>query len=275
MRCPPTRAETLLLAGTGVLFLIALFAPAVALPPEYHHFADRRLLPPFGFGLDVLSNLPFAIAAMVGMLALWRVPSGTLGGTERSLVGLFLAGLLLTALGSAWYHLAPGDGTLVTDRCAMAVAFAGLLGLAAAQRVSTRAGALLGITVLLLGPLTAVAAHASGNNSPWALLQGGGIVLLLAVAFQAGGDSRLPVHWGPVLLAYAGAKLLEMNDAAVFELTSGWVSGHSLKHAIAALAAVPVIVALGKHGASRQNADQSATAPGKHRAFEPAQEEIK
>ncbi len=43
--------------------------------------------------------------------------------------------------------------------------------------------------------------------------------------------------WALVLLAYGAAKLLETNDHAIYELTSHWVSGHSLKHVVASMAA--------------------------------------
>ena len=43
---------------------------------------------------------------------------------------------------------------------------------------------------------------------------------------------------------YARAKALEFGDHAVFAWTQGWVSGHSLKHVMAALAAWPVIAVM-------------------------------
>jgi hypothetical protein len=47
---------------------------------------------------------------------------------------------------------------------------------------------------------------------------------------------------------YALAKLLELGDEAVFHATGDGVSGHSLKHLVAGLAAWPVLRAM------RQNA---------------------
>ncbi|HYP70910.1 MAG TPA: hypothetical protein VEP93_08480, partial [Variovorax sp.] len=46
------------------------------------------------------------------------------------------------------------------------------------------------------------------------------------------------------IAAYALAKVLEMADGAVYELTLHLVSGHSLKHVVAALAALPVLAAV-------------------------------
>ena len=66
--------------------------------------------------------------------------------------------------------------------------------------------------------------------------------------------SALQVRWAWVIVAYALAKILEANDHTVFELTGQWISGHTLKHFVAAFAAVPVIVAIGRLLDSRQNA---------------------
>jgi hypothetical protein len=54
----------------------------------------------------------------------------------------------------------------------------------------------------------------------------------------------LPVRWALLIAIYALAKLLELGDHAVFEWTGHLVSGHSLKHAVAACAAWPVVTAL-------------------------------
>jgi hypothetical protein len=258
MHLPLSRAETVLLAAVVALFLFALLGPAVSQPGDYHHFADRRVLWQLPMAMDVLSNLPFALAALLGGAALWQARHAV-GNVERAMASLFFAGLLLAAAGSAWYHLAPDEAGLAIDRCAMAVAFAGLLGLAAAGRVSERAGAWLGLSVLLLGPVAARTALSTGNVLPWAVLQFGGMVLLVLLALRAPRTDSLPVGVVAVLLAYGLAKLLELNDQAVFEISGQLVSGHTLKHAVAALAAVPVISALRSADESRQNAAGAAT----------------
>jgi len=52
------------------------------------------------------------------------------------------------------------------------------------------------------------------------------------------------VPLGGVIFFYVLAKLFELGDEAVFEATGHIVSGHTLKHLAAALAAWPVIRAL-------------------------------
>lgn len=44
----------------------------------------------------------------------------------------------------------------------------------------------------------------------------------------------------------------------IYELTGQWVSGHSLKHVVASLAAYPVIAALRQARGARQNAAGAA-----------------
>jgi hypothetical protein len=254
MRCPLSRAETMLLAAGAALFLLAWFGPAVGQPAGYHHFADQRELWGLPMAMDVLSNIPFALAGLAGALALWRVPAGRLNNVQRAMSALFFSGLLFTAAGSAWYHLAPDDAGQMFDRCGMAIAFAGLLGLAAADCISERAGAGLGLALLLLGPLAARVALQTGNALPWAAVQFGGIAVVLALTPLPRRNAALSIHWGAIVLLYGAAKVLEMNDHALYQLTGHWISGHTLKHVVAAMAAVPVIFALGKPVDPRQNA---------------------
>jgi hypothetical protein len=247
------REIQLLLAAFGLLAL-ALFGPALAQPAHLHHFADQRELWGLPFAMDVLSNLPFALAGTIGIWLLVRLPSGTRGGVERSMAALFFAGLILTAGASSWYHLKPDDMGLAVDRLGMSVAFAGLLGLAAAGRVSDRAGAAAGVAVLLLAPAGVQAWLTTGNILPWAVVQFGGMGLILWLFVLRSGPGALEIRWGLVILAYAAAKLLEASDHAVYEFTDQWVSGHTLKHLAAALAALPVVSAVRALGRSAQKA---------------------
>ncbi|MDZ4076242.1 MAG: hypothetical protein U1E04_15985 [Hylemonella sp.] len=248
-----SRAEAVLLGAVLLLALLAVFAPPLAQAPHFHDFADQRSWLGLPCALDVLSNLPFALFGAWGLHVLGRVPATALPAAQRQLATLFFAGLILTALCSAWYHGAPDNAGLVVDRLGMTVAFAGLLGLGVASHVSTRAGRAFTATVLVLGPVSVAAWATSGNLLPWALLQGGGLLLLLVLAVMKPWPGALAVRWGLVVAIYAVAKGLEQYDAVVFEWTGQLVSGHSLKHGVAAFAAWPVISALHLLG---QNANQ-------------------
>ena len=244
--CLPTlsRAEMGLLLGMAALLALAWFGPVLPASEHQHAFADQRGLWGVPCALDVLSNLPFAIVGLWGLVALRRVPQGLLDTASRVLATLFFVGLLCTAAGSTLYHWQPQDAGLLWDRLGMVLPFAGLLGLAAAGRVSARAGGATAGAVLLAGPLAVVWWAHSGNLLPWAVVQLGGMLVVLALACLPRRDGALALRLGAVMALYALAKLFEGADHWVFAATAQAVSGHSLKHVLAAGAAWPVLSAL-------------------------------
>lgn len=257
MRLSLTRNEWLLALAGAALLLVALLAPALAQPPNAHDFVDQRALWGVPHALDVLSNVPFAIAGLLGWLAVRRAP---LSAAQRGCARLFFAGLVIVAVGSSIYHWTPDDFGLAIDRASMSIAFAGLLGLLVTGLVSDRAGAVTAGALLLLALASVAAWYATGNVLPWAVVQFGGMPLLLVAAWKSPREGALPVRWSLVLLAYALAKLLESNDALVYAATGELLSGHSLKHVVAAFAAWPVLHALGMRTRG-QNAAKTDAAP--------------
>ena len=235
-----------LLVACLALLALGAWGPSITQPSHYHAFADQRAL--FGVPnmMDVLSNVAFAGSGLVGAWRIRRLPRGAISPVQHSLADLFFAGLLMTAVCSAWYHVEPQDLGLTVDRCGMAIAFAGLLGLAAATRVSDRAGQWLTLAVLVCGAWSIWTWSTSANVLPWAVLQYGGIALMLCLGLLAPCDGALPVSWTTVILVYALAKVLEQTDAQVYHLTGELVSGHTLKHIIASFAALPVLWALSR-----------------------------
>lgn len=239
---PLNRAETGLLLGAAALIALAVWGPVLPASEHQHAFADQRVWLGIPCALDVLSNLLFALAGVWGLVALRRAVG--LDGASRWLAGLLFASLLCTAAGSMLYHWQPHDAGLLWDRLGMVLPFAGLLGLAATSRVSARAGWAAAGVVLLAGPLAVVWWAHTGNLLPWAVVQLGGMLVVLALACLPRRDGALAVHLGAVIGLYAVAKLFEAADHAVFDATYQVVSGHSLKHLFAAGAAWPVLTAL-------------------------------
>lgn len=241
------KTERLLLGALLALLLVAVSGPAVTQSAHHHDFADQRVWGGIPCALDVLSNLPFALWGLVGLgcLALQSgFASPPVANVQRRLAALFFGGLIITTGASAWYHWQPDDTGLAVDRLGMVFAFAGLMGLAAADRVSQRAGMALGGAVMLLGPLSIWAWVVSANVLPWAVVQFGGMAMVLYFACLKPLPGALAVRWGLVLAIYAAAKLLEMADAWVYMSSAGIISGHSLKHVVASCAAWPVLAAI-------------------------------
>jgi len=249
---PAWPLERALLLVLLLLALVAVAGPALVQPSNYHDFADQRAWGALPHAMDVLSNLPFALWGLAGagvlVQALRRQAVDT---TAAWLAALFFGGLAVTTAVSSMYHWQPDNTGLFWDRGGMVLAFAGLLGLAACQGISARAGVALAAAVLVLGPVSVQVWAVSGNLLPWGVLQFGGMGLIVGlaclrpVAAGAGPSHRgLPIRWSLLIALYTLAKVLELGDHQVFEWTGHLVSGHSLKHIVASCAAWPVVAAL-------------------------------
>jgi hypothetical protein len=233
-------AELGLAVAALLALAVAVFGPTMA-QPQVHGFADARTLWGIPCALDVLSNVPFALVGVIGFAAIVCARKTVAPVAQQLLASLFFGGLVLIALGSAYFHLSPDAFGLAVDRYAMAFAFAPLLGLAVATRISDRAGLVLALALFFLGPQAVDAAWKSHNVLPWAVVQFGGMLLLAVLAWMPAHDDTLRVNWWLVIAAYALAKLAEMNDQSIFEATGQWFSGHTAKHVIASFAALPVV----------------------------------
>lgn len=236
----------ILLCAVAILAMLA-YGPIAQLP-RYHDFADQSVWHGIPHAQDVLSNLPFALLAVWGGLRLWprRAHDGL--RPARWAYALFFLGLLATAVGSAYYHWAPDNARLLWDRLPLALTTAGLL---AAVRADTRPGA-DAVRDLVLLALFAVAGvlwwaftarRGTGDLRPYLLLQGMALVLipLWQAAYKADLGDRL--SFGAAMLVYCGAKAAELHDHEILAAL-GTVSGHTLKHLLAALAAALIIARL-------------------------------
>jgi hypothetical protein len=226
-------------------FTLLTVAAAVLLPPlpqplDYHDFADKRGALGIDNFLDVVSNAAFLLAGLAGLFVVFSGRARFEFASERWPYAVFFLGILLTAAGSAWYHLSPDNETLFWDRLPMTVAFMGLVSSQVVDRMSVRAGLLLLGPLLLVGMASVVywivtERMGAGNVLPYALLQGYAVVVLLIMAilhrsrYTRANDLYFIFGW------YVLAKLLESFDAQVLAY-SQLASGHSLKHVAAAAA---------------------------------------
>ena len=221
--------------------IVASLVPRTDLPPSYHHFADQRSrfgIPNFG---DVASNLIFLLAGLWGLAFLSRKSSLNqfVEARERWPYLLVFLGLLLTAIGSAYYHLAPDNERLVWDRLPMTMVFMPLVAALIAERFNLKLG-------LWLVPILTAVGMGSVIQWHWTVRQGDGdvrfyaavqlyaVLALFAVIFLPPAYTR-----GSDLLAVAGlyalAKVCEAADRQIFSL-GHVVSGHTLKHLAAGTA---------------------------------------
>jgi hypothetical protein len=239
----PTRVLILILAGL-LAILASILLPRIPLGPHYHEFADNRAF----FGLpntcDVLSNLPFFLAGTWGLLWLLAARSrrAFIDQQERIPYLIFFAGVAATGVGSFWYHLSPSNARLPWDLLPMTCSYMSLIAATLMERVHLRSGLLSLAPLLTLGVLAVVfwqvtAAHGHGNYQFYLCLQYlSPVILILIVALfppRYSGLRYLVMAFG----LFVAAKLFETFDYSIFHFT-GFVSGHSLKHATAGFACV-------------------------------------
>jgi Ceramidase len=231
-------------AFTLLAIAAAFLLPAMQQPVEYHDFADHRHAYGIDNFLDVISNLAFLIAGVMGLVLVIGGRVRFEFASERWPFVVFFLGVLLTALGSAYYHLAPDNETLFWDRLPMTIAFMALVSSQIVDRINVRAGLMLLLPMLLLGVASVIYWRATermgaGNVLPYGILQAYSVIVLLLLArlnpsrYTRGSD----IYW--VFGSYVLSKFLETFDREVLALTH-FVSGHTLKHVAAAAAAFVV-----------------------------------
>jgi hypothetical protein len=235
--------EKFFIACVCLLIGCALFLPPIGQDQSYHAFADRRPWGPVPNAADTLSNLAFLITGVWGLWKLVNHRGFAPNPLICRLVVALLIGVLLTGLASMFYHLAPSDSRLAVDRLAMSLSFAAALALLAADRVSVRLAIWIMIGLLFLGPLTVWVWNASGDLTPYAVLQFGGVAMIAVFCWRPSLHSS-GLNFSGLLLFYGLAKLAEVLDSTIFEITWGLVSGHTLKHVLAAIGIVVLVVRL-------------------------------
>lgn len=227
-------------ARQGLFIGVALAAIAVMLwiepipqDPAYHLFADGRAF----FGIpnfwNVASNVPFLIVGVAGLLLLPAV-------TLKFHFVVFCAGVAFVSIGSGWYHLQPSNAALVFDRLPMTIGFMALFAAVIADRISMTFGRAMLWPLVTLGIASVGWWHlteqaGAGDLRPYALVQFLPILLIPLMLLLFKGEV-LQARWlWASLAAYAAAKVAEHFDAAIY--SAGQIlSGHSIKHVLAALA---------------------------------------
>ena len=227
--------------------LMMLVHGPIGQPANYHDFADHANFLGIPYANDVLSNLGFALVGAWGVLSLWpqRQHPALLPG--RIGYAIFLIGLILTALGSAYYHLAPDNDRLLWDRLPIALACAGLLAGAWAETALPKRYALAATCLLVIYAITSVfwwyVSELNGKSDlrPYLLLQILPIVLipLWQAIYQSPQRDRL--WFGVAFLLYVLAKLAELNDHELLAMSHALLSGHTLKHLLATAAAAALV----------------------------------
>jgi hypothetical protein len=253
------------LALAIIVGIAALLVPRVDLPPSYHHFADQRSwldIPNFG---NVASNVAFLITGLWGLAFLSRKTSldQFIDPRERWPYLIVFIGLLLTAFGSAYYHLAPDNDRLVWDRVPMTIVFMPLVSALIAERSGVEVGLWLLPILTAVGVGSVIQWHLSVERGAGDLRFFGAVQLYAVLALFAVLLSPPRYTRGSDLLVVAGlyvlAKICETADRQIFSV-GHIVSGHTLKHLVSGFAGFWILRMLQKRRALHANVVSTAPA---------------
>ena len=239
----------LALVAVVALMLAGMVAP-FGQDPAYHRFADQWELlgiPHFG---DVVSNIGLLI---VGALGLAFVTGGRgravlTEPSERLPYQIFFTAIALIAFGSAYYHADPTDQTLFWDRLAMTIAYSALLALFIADRVHGPVGVRVMLPLLVaLGAGALIywrLGEAAGDLRFYFLSQFYPALMIPLICLLFPGRHTLGRYVLYLFVCYAFVVGGEWLAHEIYALSAGVVSGHSLKHLFAALAASMIHIML-------------------------------
>jgi hypothetical protein len=216
----------------------------------YHHFADQRNW----FGIpniwNVLSNSAIALPGIWGLFLL-LTPNKILfyDYRERWLwLGVSL-GLILTAIGSTHYHLAPENSRLIWDRMPMAFTFMSLVAALIGERINILLGLCLWPILLGVGFYSVWIWYASELNgvSDLSFYIGIQVFTFLMIAIMLLTPSRYTQKWllAAVLISYGLAVLCDTYDHQINMIFNGVISGHTIKHVAVGLAGAFLIGMIG------------------------------
>jgi len=226
--------------------LLQILLSPLAQDPAYHAFADDRTLLGIPNFWNVISGVSFFIVGCWGLVFLARHP-----GTVTHLRGVwtvFFIGILITMFGSGYYHLAPDNASLGWDRLTMVIAFMSVLALVIGEYVSAEWANRLLVPLLLIGAGSVyywliTEAQGAGDLRPYALVQFLPMLLVPFIVLIRHGRSDLGPWFGLMIAFYAAAKIFEFYDASIFA-AGELMSGHAIKHVLAALGAACLLSGL-------------------------------
>lgn len=218
------------LAAAALVAVLAL--PPIAQDPAYHDFADGRGL--FGIPgfLNIATNLGFLAVGIAGIL-LCATQKGL--SARRAWTTCFI-GVALVFFGSAYYHLAPDNDTLVWDRLPMSIGFMALSVAVLADYINPRLEKILLAPAIILGLASVIYWYYADDLRLYVLVQFLPLLMIPAVLLLFGGVRKDRGYLLIALAIYMVSKLAEHFDHALFSLTGDIISGHSLKHLLAATA---------------------------------------
>jgi hypothetical protein len=227
-------SSRLFLFGVSIVIGISyfVFVPPIQQDLAYHQFVGDSNPTHEWHRLNVWSNMGFLLVGLIGIIQLMFI-------WNRYVIWLSL-GLIMTALGSIYYHLQPNNDTLFWDRLPMTIVFSGFF--SAAWQYYYPSQGWRSLLCLFIGMASVVYWKYSlwlgmEDLRPYVLIQFLPILVLIIWSIYHPNNTtyqRMLITF--LLIGYIIAKMCEYWDEEIYHLTHHLMSGHTLKHILAAVA---------------------------------------
>ncbi|XP_010262110.1 PREDICTED: uncharacterized protein LOC104600710 isoform X2 [Nelumbo nucifera] len=239
----PCGKRTRLWGGAFLCWVCLMLAmPKIPHSPKQHVFADMRNFLGVPNTLNVISNFPFLV---VGVLGLVLCLQGSFSAISlRGEVwgwAFFYAAIAGMAFGSAYYHLKPDDNRVLWDRLPM-IAFASLFSCCIIERVGETIG-IICLFLLLLLALASIAYERMFDDLRLCMLfQLIPCVAIPSMSFVFPPKYTHSRYWLWTTGVYLLAEFEALADRKIYRTNHYIISGHSLEHLC--LVMVPVLLSV-------------------------------
>jgi len=215
------------------LILLHVLTGPIVQKQAYHIFADARTMMGINNFMDVMSNVFFIIIGFAG-LSFYNRNKSQLTISWK----VFFMGVILIAPGSAFYHYNPNDFTLVWDRLPMTIGFSGLFTAVVTEAFSIgrRQERATLVSIVALGIYSVIHWQVFNDLRLYYWIQLTPILTLLCIGLLFNKNSLKVSYLLGAFGFYMLAKIFETFDKQIFGALQEILSGHSLKHALAAVA---------------------------------------
>ena len=247
-----TKIKIFLIISTAIIAITTTFIFVGPVPqnPDYHRFADSKNIGAIPNAFDVLSNAPFVIVGLWGMVFTASILKKNSINAAMLHYLLFFMGVFLTGFGSSYYHYDPSNARLFWDRLPMTIAFMGFFCSVVAETVSPRASLVLILPLLLAGAGSVVywdwsEVHGRGDLRIYGLVQFLPMILIPVILFLYEKPANYLGYIVAAMLLYFISKIVELLDVQIYQQLH-IISGHTLKHLLATAGTCCILVMLRK-----------------------------
>lgn len=235
------KATLILLLTILTLAGLLFFIHPMPQDPTYNIFADQRTIWGIPNFFNVVSNLALILVGIAGVIALHKPIPTFHDQSERWIYIILFISVGLAGIGSAYYHLAPDNLSLVWDRLPIGLVNVSLVSAVLSDRISHRVGIGFLFPLLALAIFSVIYWHVTDDLRLYAFVLFYPLILIPLLFWLY--PTRY-THSYLILEALGWViimRICEHFDFAIYTLTYHVMSGHPFKHLSSAFAAYLVL----------------------------------